>query len=302
MEENLNFFLPDASAPDSVLTNLGNFKSDYKLVTYGDVSKIFQPRKAFSHKGTFGHVLVVAGNENTMGAAILCSMACLHAGAGLTTASIPESGLGSLNTALPEVMYLPRSILKDAPADKYKVIAIGPGLATDQDSIALLKTAIKLDVSLVIDADAINILAKDPSLLSTIPKGSIITPHLKEFDHLFGDHDNWYDRLLTARKEAKARQIIIVLKNQYTFIIDGSDQVFINTTGNPGMAQGGMGDVLTGLISAYIAQGYSKIDSVIFGCYLHGRSGDELCKTNFNVTASQVAVNIPRIVRSIFRS
>jgi hydroxyethylthiazole kinase-like uncharacterized protein yjeF len=298
MEQALNVFLPDASAPASALAGNGmTSEGIYRKVTFADIRKIYKPRASFTHKGTYGHALLVAGNENTMGAALLSSMACLHAGTGLTTASIPQSGLTALNTSLPEVMYLPRTAIEQIANDKYDAIAVGPGLGQDKDSIIILETLLKLNVPLVVDADALNILSGDKNLMNLLPKGSIITPHMKEFDHLFGKHDNWYDRLNTARKEAQERNIIILLKNQYTFVIDQSGIVYINTTGNPGMAQGGMGDVLTGIIVGYIAQKYTNLEAAIYGCYLHGKSGDELYKLNANVTASQVANNLPKVVR-----
>jgi hydroxyethylthiazole kinase-like uncharacterized protein yjeF len=299
MEQSLNTFLPDASAPTSVVAGNGmRYEGIYRQVTFADIREIYKPRASFTHKGTYGHALLVAGNENTMGAALLCSLACLHAGAGLITASIPQSGLTALNTSLPEVMYLTRaSIEQTATKDKFNAIAVGPGLGQDQDSIEILKTILQLNIPLVVDADALNILSKNENLLNLLPEGSIITPHMKEFDHLFGKHETWFERLNTAQQEAQKRKIIILLKNQFTFIIDPSGNIYINTTGNPGMAQGGMGDVLTGIIVSYTAQKYTNLEAAIYGCYLHGKSGDELYKTNSNVTASQVAENLPKIVR-----
>jgi hydroxyethylthiazole kinase-like uncharacterized protein yjeF len=304
MEQSLNNFLPDASAPDQVLASIGrNAGGIYRQITFADIREIFKPRLAFSHKGTYGHALIIAGNENTMGAALLCSKACLHGGAGLTTAAIPQSGLISLNTSMPEVMYLPRTSLKDLEKGKFNAIAIGPGLGTDDaDALDVLKTMLNLQVPLVIDADALNLLAKNSDLKDQIPQHSILTPHMKEFDHLFGMHESWYERLQTAINEAVKRQIVIVLKNQFTFVVDSSGTVYINQTGNPAMAQGGMGDVLTGLVAAYTAQGYAKMEAAVYACYVHGKSGDELAKHNFNVTASEVAEYVPKIIKRFIES
>ena len=159
-----------------------------------------------------------------------------------------------------------------------------------------------LNVPVVIDADALNILSKRDDLLLHLAKNSIFTPHLKEFDCLFGVHKSWWDRLQTARRMAKKLGSVIVLKNQYTFIIDQQGDVMINPTGNPAMSQGGMGDVLTGLITAYVAQGYSAKAAAILGCYFHGRAGDELALSHHNITASQLAAQIPVTVKSFLKS
>lgn len=272
--------------------------TEFYLTEEKDIRHMLKKRKLFSHKGTYGHALLIAGNTNTMGAALLASMACLHTGAGLTTACVPESGLTALNTALPEVMALPRAeyMRIEHPA-KYQAIAIGPGLGFDAENERLLESLIMANRELIIDADALNILAERPDLIKKLPKNSILTPHLKEFDRLFGAHDSWWERVQTARKQAQSSQIVIVLKNQYTFVCLPSGKVHINPTGNPAMAQGGMGDVLTGIISALVAQKYPAADAAIVGCYIHGQTGDELAKEQFVVTASQLALNISKEIK-----
>jgi ADP-dependent NAD(P)H-hydrate dehydratase / NAD(P)H-hydrate epimerase len=245
-----------------------------------DIRAIIKPRRAFTHKGTYGHALIIAGSEETMGAALLCAHACLHAGAGLTTACIPKEGLTALNSALPEVMALTRREDEAEPAivfEKYQAIAIGPGLGKEEAQVQLLKYILDGgSASLVLDADALNILAVHPEWLNILPPKTILTPHLKEFDRLFGEHQSWWERLETARQKAAAYQIIIVLKNQYTFIILPDDKVVINPTGNPAMAVGGMGDVLTGIIAGLLAQGYKPEKAALAACYLHGKAGDLL--------------------------
>lgn len=302
----INFFFPESklATKDYEVVEIGldedfiqKQESDFHLVEHVDVEGILKPRGNFSHKGTYGHALIIAGNTNTMGAALLSSMACLHSGAGLTTACIPQSGLIALNTALPEVMALPRDEYTrvDNPA-KYQAIAIGPGLGISMENERLLESLFATSQPLIIDADGLNILSENPDLIAKIPEHSILTPHLKEFDRLFGEHSNWWDRLQTAKVQSVKLKIVIVLKNQFTFICSPKGKVYINPTGNPAMAQGGMGDVLTGVIAAFVAQKYSSVDAAILGCFVHGKVGDQLAKDKFVVTASQVAVEISHVI------
>ncbi|MBB5648063.1 NAD(P)H-hydrate dehydratase [Pedobacter cryoconitis] len=275
--------------------------SPYQLLEQRDIKELIQPRKSFTHKGTYGHALLIAGQKETMGAAILAAKGCLYGGAGLTTLSIPESGLIALNTALPEVMYLDRKELAASALEKFKIIAVGPGLGTDATIIDLLKNLLKLKVPLVIDADALHLLGNDESLMKQLTEGSILTPHMKEFDHLFGAHESWWARLETAREKAVELKCVIVLKNQYTFIIDQQGKVMINSTGNPAMAQGGMGDVLTGLIASLAAQGYEARQTAYAACYIHGMSGDQLAADQVSVKASAIAEHLPAVVKGLTR-
>ncbi len=272
--------------------------SDFYLVEESDIENILQPRKLFSHKGTYGHSLIIAGNTNTMGAALLSSMACLHAGAGLITACIPPSGLIALNTSLPEVMALPRDeYTRIENPKKYQAIAIGPGLATGPENEKLLESLILANQAMIIDADALNILGERPDLIDKLAANTIITPHMKEFDRLFGEHDSWWDRVQTAKEQAQKLKIVIVLKNQYTFICLPTGKVLINRTGNPAMAQGGMGDILTGIIAGFVAQQYSATDATVLACYIHGKAGDYLAHEHFVVTASQVAERVSKEIK-----
>lgn len=298
MKTDLNNYLPDRSVPESLKDQL-----TFQLVKLSAIRKVFKARQLFSHKGTYGHALILAGAEQTMGAAILSAKGCLYAGAGLTTLSIPESGLTALNTCLPEIMYLDRKVAaEDSGLNAYQAIAIGPGLSTVTASLSLLTHLLERKKSLIIDADALNLLAAHREWIPRIPSGSILTPHMKEFDRLFGEHNTWFERLNTAVKKAKELNCVIVLKNQYTFVVNEQGRILINTTGNPAMAQGGMGDVLTGILAAYSAQGYSNEEAALLGCYFHGLSGDSLAEKYFNVTASQVAQHLPQVVKkAIFR-
>ncbi|MFC3562048.1 NAD(P)H-hydrate dehydratase [Pedobacter jamesrossensis] len=305
----INFFLPESilATEKYEVVDIGlnedfiqKQESDFYLIEQGDIQEILKPRKLFSHKGTYGHALIIAGNTNTMGAALLSSMACLHAGAGLTTACIPQSGLIALNTSLPEVMALPRDeCTRIENPSKYQAIAIGPGLGISFENEQLLESLITNNEPLVIDADALNILAERQDLIEKLPENSILTPHMKEFDRLFGEHATWWERLQTAKEKAKELKIVIVLKNQYTFVCSSEGKIYINPTGNPAMAQGGMGDVLTGIIVAFLAQKYSTLNAAILGCFIHGKAGDDLAKDKFVVTASQVAVKSAEAIREL---
>lgn len=307
----LSDFLPDSDASsklqvvDAGLDKLSaeTESSPYKLIETADIRAILKPRKPFSHKGTYGHALIIAGDVKTMGAALLCASGCIYGGSGLTTVSVPETGLVALNTMLPEAMYLERNhLVKIKSLKKYNTIAIGPGLGKLFEAVCIVEELVVMKTPVIADADALNILSKREDLLLHLAKNSILTPHLKEFDTLFGKHKNWWDRLQTARSMAKKLGVVIVLKNQYTFIIDQEGDVLINPTGNPAMSQGGMGDVLTGLITAYVAQGYSVKAAAILGCYFHGKAGDELAINHYNVTASQLAVQIPVTVKGFLNS
>ncbi|TCD04670.1 NAD(P)H-hydrate dehydratase [Pedobacter frigidisoli] len=305
----INFFFPESvlATEKYEVVDIGldedfiqQQQSDFFLAEEIDIANILKIRKPFSHKGTYGHALIIAGNANTMGAALLSSMACMHAGAGLTTACIPQSGFVALNTSLPEVMALPRDEYTriENPA-KYQAIAIGPGLGVSAENERLLETLISADKPLIIDADALNILAERQELIDKLPENIVLTPHMKEFDRLFGEHDNWWDRVQTAKIQALKLKIVIVLKNQYTFVCLPTGKIHINPTGNPAMAQGGMGDVLTGIIAGFVAQKYSSTEAAILACYIHGKSGDWLAKENFVVTASKVAVQVSKEIKLI---
>jgi hydroxyethylthiazole kinase-like uncharacterized protein yjeF len=165
--------------------------------------------------------------------------------------------------------------------DKFSTIGIGPGLGKDDAALDLLTAVLKnYKKPLVIDADALNLLAANPALWDKVPAGSIVTPHMKEFDRLFGDHSNWWQRLQSAIENAKKRNINIVLKNDYTLVATPEGKVYFNSTSNAAMATGGMGDVLTGIITSLLAQKYTPAEACILGVYIHGKAGDELALPN----------------------
>lgn len=252
----------------------------------------------FAHKGTRGHVLVIGGSKGKIGAAILATRAALYAGAGLTTTYVPACGYHILQTVAPEAMALTDendTHITQLPADlsPYRAIAIGVGLGQHTDTAQavcqLLQTA---TCPLVIDADALNIIA-DKQWQHLIPPNSILTPHLKEFERLAGKTANDFERLDRLRQVALQWHCYIALKGAHTAIACPNGQVIFNSTGNPAMATGGSGDVLTGIISAYLAQGYSPQQALLTGVYRHGQAGDRTVQQsrNGNITALDLLNN-----------
>ncbi|MCF6129800.1 NAD(P)H-hydrate dehydratase [Flavobacterium sp. AS60] len=241
------------------------------------IQKLFQKRLPDSHKGSHGHALIIAGSKSKMGAAIICAKASLRAGAGLVTVNIPKKERLTIFTAIPEAMIEFREEKNNW--EKYNTVAIGPGIGTDKSAKSLLKLVFaNVNLPVVFDADALNLLAENQEQLLNLPQKSILTPHAKEFDRLFGNHKSESERRHTAITKAKELQLIIVLKGHKTFITNGEES-FENSTGNSGLAKGGSGDVLTGIISAFLAQGYEPLQAAILGVFLHGLAADITLET-----------------------
>jgi ADP-dependent NAD(P)H-hydrate dehydratase / NAD(P)H-hydrate epimerase len=250
------------------------------LLTLSMIRNFFRKRKRFSHKGNFGHVLLAGGSQGKMGAMVLAVKASLHSGSGLTTAFIPLSGNDILQTTVPEAMVIKgeeNDHLSGLPGDieSYASIGAGPGMGVHPDSLKSLSFLIRrYSRPMVIDADAINCISLEKSLLEQLPPNSILTPHPKEFDRVFGEHDNDFDRWQKAGEVARQFNIIIVLKGHHTLICLPDGLNYYNSTGNSGLAKGGSGDVLTGLITSLLAQGYTPPQAAMMGVYLHGLAGD----------------------------
>ncbi|MDB5090484.1 MAG: bifunctional ADP-dependent NAD(P)H-hydrate dehydratase/NAD(P)H-hydrate epimerase [Mucilaginibacter sp.] len=303
----INFLLPDSAAYIECceVVNIGidekfvrSLNSPYRAVEEKDIRKLLKPRSRFSNKGTYGHALIVAGQDETMGAALLSAAASAYSGAGLTTACVPKCGLTALNSYMPELMAIVRNGAEVPVIEwgKFNSIGIGPGLGKQEDSMALFADILaNYKKPMVIDADALNLLATYKELWSGIPENSILTPHMKEFDRLFGDHVNWWQRIQTGIEKAAELKLYILLKNDYTIVITPQGNVYFNTTSNPAMATGGMGDVLTGIITSLLAQKYSSEEACIIGAYIHGKAGDELALPNrLNVVMpGQLAARLP---------
>lgn len=252
----------------------------YEWINGDAIRTIHKPRKRFSHKGTFGHALLIAGSYGKIGAAILAARACLRSGAGLLTCHVPLCGYDIVQVAVPEAMVsvdAQQAMVTRISEDlsRYDAIGVGPGIGTAPETKMLIREIFDAyRHPVVLDADALNIISKQKDLLQLIPPGSVLTPHPKEFDRLFGENRDDFARIRTALENAKALNIIIVLKGHHTFIATPDGKGFFNSTGNAGMASGGTGDVLTGIITGLMAQTYSAVEAAILGVYLHGVAGD----------------------------
>jgi NAD(P)H-hydrate epimerase len=254
-------------------------KVDNFFVRARDCRPLLKTRSKFAHKGTYGHGLLIAGGYGKMGAAVLAAKAGLKSGAGLITAHIPEKGNTIIQTAVPEAMVSIDSnekFFSEVPQlAKYKAIAIGPGIGTGKETEKALKALIQnTTVPLIFDADALNILSENKTWIPFIPSGSIYTPHPGEFQRLIGKADNDFERNKMQREFSRKNQAYIILKGAHTAITCPDGSCYFNSTGNPGMATGGSGDVLTGILLGLMAQGYSSKATSILGVFLHGLAGD----------------------------
>ncbi|MFT7033387.1 MAG: hydroxyethylthiazole kinase-like uncharacterized protein yjeF, partial [Cyclobacteriaceae bacterium] len=258
-------------------------KSQLFIVTKEYVQSILKNRNIYTHKGSMGRNLLIAGSKGKMGAAILSVRACLRSGAGLVTAYIPECGYNILQTASPESMVITdpmEDIISHMPSvENYNSIGIGPGIGTSEPTVKVLRSLLAdAEQPLVLDADALNIISKN-NLMELIPENSVLTPHPGEFERLVGKWSDDYERLDKQIELSRKRKIVILLKGAYSSISDSQGKVCFNTTGNPGMATAGSGDVLTGIITSLIGQGYKSYEAAILGSYLHGLAGNLFVST-----------------------
>jgi NAD(P)H-hydrate epimerase len=214
-----------------------------------------------------------------MGAAILGARAAMRSGLGLLTVHVPTCGYAIIQTSVPEAMVsVDNSDTKfsSLPDIQFDTIGIGPGIGTDSTTVqAFTQLLEKSTKPLVMDADALNILGAHRELVHLIPKGSILTPHPKEFERLVGESKSDFDRLNKLKKFAIKTSTVVLLKGAHTAIATPEGNVFFNNTGNPGMATAGSGDVLTGLVTGFLAQGYTPIESAMIGVWIHGLAGDK---------------------------
>ena len=274
-----------------------------------DVKQYRRPRSKFSHKGHFGHALLVAGSEGKGGAAILAAEATLRSGAGLITVQTPREVLPVVQSSIPEAMARgdenARIITHPGDVSGFQAIAFGPGVGTDTKTGNALKLLIQNSkVPLVIDADGLNLLAQNPTWMAFLPQGSILTPHPREFERLVGKSPNAIHRLEAAREFAFKFGIYILLKGAYTAVVAPNKQVFFNPTGNPGMATAGSGDVLTGIILGWLAQGYPPLQAAIIGVFLHGLAGDMAAARLGleGMIAGDLNLYLPKASRKVFQN
>lgn len=288
----LAFFLPETGkfVPYYEVIDIGldpeylqKTESIAQLISKQEAQQFYKQREKFSHKGTYGHALIVAGSYGKIGASVLSSRAALQSGAGLVTAFIPECGYEVLQASIPEVMVLTDKeddLITEVIYDfEPTIIGVGPGIGTKKETVsALQKLFSEAKAPLVIDADALNCISENTSLLKVLPKNSVLTPHPGELKRLIGDWTDDYDKLEKTQKFSEEKEVIVLIKGAHSITVVGK-QLYINNTGNPGMATGGTGDVLTGMITGLIAQGYDALLATLFGAYLHGRAGNMVAET-----------------------
>lgn len=283
----LVFFLPETASfvGQWELLDIGLdpeyiFKVDaaYEMMSKYEIMPMYRPRNRFSHKGDYGHTLLIGGSYGKIGAMILASKACLTTGAGLVTTFIPECGYVPMQVANPEVMVLTDSdddvITQINAPFKPSVVCLGMGMDVDKKTVKAFEQFLKSNSApLVLDADALNILAKQKDLLELLPKQTILTPHPGELKRLIGDWNDDFEKLEKVQEFSKKYHLIVVVKGANT-IVCFNDKGYVNSSGNPGMATAGSGDVLAGMITGLVSQRYEPIQAAIFGVYLHGLAGD----------------------------
>jgi len=258
---------------------IAKMEAHYTFLEEENVRALYRPRHPFAHKGQMGRALVIAGCYGMAGAAILTTKACLRAGAGKVTVHSPKRNVPILQTAVPEaVLSIDREetiFTEGVATEDFNAVGIGPGLGTsEQTAITLIAQLRRTQCPLVVDADALNILANRRAWLQQLPKGIILTPHPKELDRMEGKCVDSYERLTKARELAERLQGYVILKGHHTAICMPDGHVVFNSTGNAGMATAGSGDVLTGIITALLARGYERPAACMLGVYLHGLAGD----------------------------
>lgn len=249
---------------------------------------LLHKRERYSNKGTFGHALLLVGSHGKIGAAILAARACLRAGVGLLTVQVPRCGYTILQTAVPEAMCLTdghQNVLTGSteidgpPPTQYTTVGIGPGIGKAPETLAMLKKLLPtLEKPIVVDADALNLLSENRELLDQLPQNSILTPHPKEFERLTQKWDDDYQKLDSLREFARKYKVVVVLKGAYTAVATPNGDVHFNSTGNPGLSTGGTGDVLTGVLTALLAQGYDPVEAAVLGVFAHGLAGDRVAE------------------------
>ena len=260
-------------------TAIRSIKSPFSYTENNDILPHIIKRSKFDHKGKFGHGLLVAGSKGKMGAAILGASAALRAGIGLITCHIPSGGRVIMQVSVPEAMVITDMkedyISEIDISDSFTAAGIGPGIGTAKESAkGLYEFLKKFRKPVVLDADAINILAANKSWYSLLHPDSILTPHPKEFERLAGGSTNGYERVVKQRNFSEKHNCIIVLKGAYTSISTPDGNIMFNSSGNPGMATAGSGDVLTGIILSLLSQGYSAENAAMAGVFIHGLAGD----------------------------
>lgn len=279
----------DIGIPDDFLRLFNNGKF---FLRRDDIKSFHRKFHSFSHKGDFGRIMLFGGSVGKVGAMVLSSKAALRTGSGLVHVQIAESERSIMQTAVPEVMVAGAEEIKRLEA--FDALGIGPGWGTEIDLSFYCSILKRYHKPLVIDADGLNLLAKKPENLQYVPKGSVLTPHIKEFQRLAGDVKNHKERLEKARSFAMEHGLFLVLKGAFTSISTPSGEQYFNSSGNQYMATAGSGDVLTGMITSFLGQGYLPLNAAICGVFHHGLAGEMTAlDKRRGVIASDIIDSIP---------
>ncbi|UZQ48796.1 NAD(P)H-hydrate dehydratase [Clostridium kluyveri] len=290
----------DIGIPEAVVEK---FSLNYFIIDRDFIKKILKERNKFSHKGDYGRVFIIAGSMGFTGAAYICTEGAIKSGAGLVTLGCYEDVRSILSSKLIEGMTvdLNETTNLEKTIEKSDVIAIGPGMGTNKNTLNLLEKIIKnFTKTVVIDADGINVLSGNPHILESKKCSVIITPHLGEMSRITGLDIEYIkeNRIEVAKKFAKEKNVILLLKGYNTIVTDGN-VVAVNSTGNSSMASGGMGDCLTGIIASFIAQRYSLFQAVCAAAFVHGYCGDKLSQSMFCVNASHILEELPFSIKEL---
>lgn len=293
-------FVGDVEVVDIGMEAPDNQDSDCHLLLGSDLRHVLRPRNPYAHKGTFGHGLLVAGCDRMPGAAVLAATAAMRGGIGKLTVHTVRSVRDILAVSLPEAIhdiddneqYVSHINWNKLP-ENITAVALGPGLGTTKQTVSAMKDILDtVKCPLVIDADGLNMLAENKTWLAFLPPYSILTPHFAEFERLAGKPSDDFDRLERAKVFAQRYSVILVLKGHHTVVTFPDGRQFFNTTGNPGMATAGSGDVLTGLLLALLAQGYPPKHAAVLGVYLHGAAGDAYAEDH--AASTLIASDLPK--------
>jgi hydroxyethylthiazole kinase-like uncharacterized protein yjeF len=270
------------------------------------IASLLKPRSKFSHKGNFGKSLLIAGSYGKMGAAVLAAKSCLRSGAGLLTVHVPASGYNIIQTSVPEAMCTTdvdqMMVTETGDVSKYSALGIGPGIGTSEMTSKFVLSLIgNVKQPMVIDADALNILSANKPALTKLSSNYILTPHPGEFERLAGKCENDFERNKLQRQFCEENNVVVILKGAYTCVMIPGGKTYFNSTGNPGMAKGGSGDALTGMILGFLSQGYSAEHASVISVYLHGLAGDlaSIEKTETSLLASDLIEHIPHAISQI---
>jgi NAD(P)H-hydrate epimerase len=257
-----------------------NAKTDHYFSRAKDVRKLKRPRAKYDHKGKYGKALLISGSYGKMGAAVLAARAAVRSGLGLLTVHVPKTGYEIIQTSVPESMASvdeSNEFFSSVPSNigQYDTLGIGPGIGVeDLTAEALEKVLSKFNKPVVLDADALNILSANREMLHLVPRGSILTPHPKEFERLTTAVADDFERLQIVKELSAETHSVVILKGAHTAVVTPQGSVYFNSSGNPGLAKGGSGDVLTGLVTGLLAQGYTSEQAAVLGVFWHGKAAD----------------------------